>query len=734
MILERGALLNNRYRIVEILGQGGMGSVYKAVDENLGVEVAVKDNLFTTDEYARQFRREATILASLRHPNLPRVTDHFIINGQGQYLVMDYIEGEDLRQRMERIGTLPEEDVILIGAAVCDALSFLGSRKPAIIHRDLKPGNVKITPQGHIFLVDFGLAKTLQGSQATTTGARAMTPGYSPPEQYGTARTDQRSDIFSLGATLYAALTGSTPEDALARAMDQAELTPIRKYNGKVSRRLSNVIERALAVRPDDRYQTADEFKQALLGVNNSARRRDGEYAVSPPPFVEPEKLNGNGDDPADSPFFADMLPRADVKSPPLLPLSTPIPESVARPKRSRSRKNQRRRSCLLYLIALAAIIVLVGGAIYRLDPGLPARTYSLYWPTIAVSLPGGTGITAGAALTQSATPGAALPPTELPATAAPVIVASATTTLTPTFMPSPTVTNTPTPTRTPLPTPLGGGPGQLAFASNLEGLPQIFVINSDGTERRKVTSLPEGACQPDWSPDGRRLVFISPCTNNTDYYPGAAMYIINEDGKGLLPLPTLSGGDYDPKWSPDGNYIVFTSLRNSRRPQLYVLNLEDNSVRALSEKYDTDYQASWAPDGKQIVYVSTRRTTQQVWVENFDGTDKRLFTPTNGFINSRPTFSPDGKSILYTQYIAEGSIPRVNIASFNFEEFSEYRVHDMPMRDAVYSPDGYWLAFEGWQIGGSHNIFIMASTGAGVTAITDDAVLDFDPVWRPAE
>jgi len=148
----------------------------------------------------------------------------------------------------------------------------------------------------------------------------------------------------------------------------------------------------------------------------------------------------------------------------------------------------------------------------------------------------------------------------------------------------------------------LGGGPSQLAFASNLEGLPQIYVINSDGAERRKVTNLPEGACQPDWSPDGQRLVFISPCTNNTDYYPGAAMYIINEDGKGLLPLPTLSGGDYDPKWSPDGNYIVFTSLRNSRRPQLYVLNLEDNSVRALSEKYDTDYQASWSPAGQQVV------------------------------------------------------------------------------------------------------------------------------------
>src|SRR5919205_516648 len=211
MTLERGALLHKRYRIVEILGQGGMGSVYRAVDENLGVDVAVKENLFTTDEYARQFRLEAVILANLRHPNLPRVTDHFVI-----------------------------------GAALCDALAYLHTRKPPILHRDIKPGNVKITPDGHIFLVDFGLAKVLHGSQATTTGARAMTPGYSPPEQYGTARTDPRTDIYSLGATLYAALSGIIPEDGLARAMDNTQLTPLRKRNSKVSKRLASAIEKAM--------------------------------------------------------------------------------------------------------------------------------------------------------------------------------------------------------------------------------------------------------------------------------------------------------------------------------------------------------------------------------------------------------------------------------------------------------------------------------------------------------
>ena len=122
---------------------------------------------------------------------------------------------------------------------------------------------MKIAPDGHIFLVDFGLAKVVHGGQITTTGARAMTPGYSPPEQYGTARTDLRTDIYSLGATLYAALSGIIPEDGLARAMDNAELTPLRRRTSRVSRRRSTVIEKAMAVDPADRYQTAEDFKKA---------------------------------------------------------------------------------------------------------------------------------------------------------------------------------------------------------------------------------------------------------------------------------------------------------------------------------------------------------------------------------------------------------------------------------------------------------------------------------------
>lgn len=269
MALTPGTILNRRYRIISILAQGGMGAIYRAFDENLGVQVAVKENLFLAEEYARQFQREANILASLRHPNLPRVGDYFTVPGQGQYLVMDYIEGEDLRQRIERLGSLPEDEVIFIGIAICNALEYLHTRQPPIIHRDIKPGNIKIAPEGQIVLVDFGLAKELLDDQRTSTGARAMTPGYSPPEQYGMAPTDARTDIYSLGATLYAALTGVIPEDGLARLTGHAELTPIRQLAPKVSRRLASVIEKALAVEPEQRYQSAAEFKRALMEASN---------------------------------------------------------------------------------------------------------------------------------------------------------------------------------------------------------------------------------------------------------------------------------------------------------------------------------------------------------------------------------------------------------------------------------------------------------------------------------
>jgi len=262
MTLERGSLLHKRYRIVEILGQGGMGSVYRAVDENTGIDVAVKENRFITDEYARQFRLEAVILANLRHPNLPRGIDHFVTDDQAQYLVMDFIEGESLHQRLDRTGNIAEDEAILVGATICDALSYLHTRKPPILHRNLKPSNVRIARDGRIFLVGFSLVKVLHESQVMATDAGAIIS-----EQHGIARTDERTDIYSLGATLYNALSGVIPEDGLARAMGDTRLTPLRKHNPRISKSLAATIEKAMAIDPADRFQSAKDFRRMLLEV-----------------------------------------------------------------------------------------------------------------------------------------------------------------------------------------------------------------------------------------------------------------------------------------------------------------------------------------------------------------------------------------------------------------------------------------------------------------------------------
>lgn len=756
MTLDRGAKLHNRYRILEILGQGGMGAIYRAIDENLGVEVAVKENLFTTDEYARQFRREATILAGLRHPNLPRVSDHFVIDEQGQYLVMDYIEGEDLRERMDHIGVIPEEEAMLVGVAICDALLYMHTQNPPILHRDLKPGNVKISPDGKIYLVDFGLAKIAFVGQRTTTGARAMTPGYSPPEQYGGARTDHRSDIYSLAATLYASTAGVVPEDSLARTMEQTDLTPLRDRNPEISRRFSKVIEKALAVHPDDRYQTADEFKQALLGASSSTKRKVIEQGVLKP--LSEAQISAIQSD-ADINQSSKKLFSTHTSTP--IPTSTPLEDDEFRPT-PRPRPN-RRRGCLFAWMVLSVLLIVAGGSLYFFRPEI-AQNYLGALPVAVFPIPTATPQpptpTALPTSTSTDAPSATIPPTETTAatdtstplpvlpsltqtqtqTQTPASISTSTSTFTPTFTFTHTATQTTTPTitpitvRSPTATPQGGGYGQVAFASDRSGSPQIWVINMDGTGLRQLTDIQWGACQPNWSPDGTRLIFISPCEENRESYKIASLFIINADGSGLEPLPTTGGGDYDPAWSPDGQSIVFTSMRENFRPQLYLMDLDTKEVLKLSDD-ERDQQAIWSSDGSTIIFITTRNGPYQIWRMNPDGTEALRFSASGSLWDTYPALFPDGHVLIFTQK-EPGGIPRLMGARYPDGSTAEFRIYPVfgaiPMREASISPDGFWLVFESWEGGGDHSIYIMRSTGSELSRLTFDASWDFDPDWRP--
>jgi formylglycine-generating enzyme required for sulfatase activity len=266
VILQTGTILNTRYRIVSLLGQGGFGAVYRAWDLSLKKPCALKQNFISTPQAEKQFEREAVILARLTHPNLPRVTDHFTIPGEGQYLVMDFVAGEDLQLIMDRsTGPLPESQVLPWIEQICDAVAYLHRQTPPVIHRDIKPANIKITPQGQAVLVDFGIAKLYDPSMATTLGARAITPGYSPPEQYGQGSTDPRSDVYALGATLYALLTGTVPADSLNIMTGRLPpLGPVRELNLGVSPAVEAAISRATQLNSQQRFQTAAEFNTAL--------------------------------------------------------------------------------------------------------------------------------------------------------------------------------------------------------------------------------------------------------------------------------------------------------------------------------------------------------------------------------------------------------------------------------------------------------------------------------------
>jgi peptide/nickel transport system substrate-binding protein len=283
MPLGQGQVLNNRYRIVRLIGQGGFGAVYRAWDTSLKLPVAVKENLDTSQEAQRQFEREASLMAGLRHPNLPRVTDHFLIPGQGQYLVMDFIEGHDLETMLVQQGRpFTEAEVRPWIEQVCSALSYLHSRTPPIIHRDIKPQNIIITTAGQAMLVDFGISKIYDANLRTTVGAKAVTPGYSPPEQYGSGVTDARADIYALGSTLYYLLTGQDPPESVQRLVGQATLPPLHQFNVQVTPALEQAIVRATEVTTDRRFQTVDELVAMLRQPASSVQQPYLAPAVPP--------------------------------------------------------------------------------------------------------------------------------------------------------------------------------------------------------------------------------------------------------------------------------------------------------------------------------------------------------------------------------------------------------------------------------------------------------------------
>lgn len=286
-------LLKQRYRILDSVGKGGMGAVYRAEDTQLGNrKVAVKEmsqsSLSPQEvvEAADAFKREAHILAGLQHPNLPNIYDHFSEGGRW-YLVMSFIQGETLESYLDKAngGKLPVEQALQIGIQLCTVLNYLHIQQPPIIFRDLKPSNVMWTQDGHLYLIDFGIARHFKPGQAKDTAAYGSA-GYASPEQYGKAQTTPQSDIYSLGAILHQMLSGNDPSSTPFR------FAPLQTLGQPALTELAALITNMLEMDAQRRPASMAAVKQELERIADQQRHRAPQ---SPPWQNQPQAETSPG-------------------------------------------------------------------------------------------------------------------------------------------------------------------------------------------------------------------------------------------------------------------------------------------------------------------------------------------------------------------------------------------------------------------------------------------------------
>ena len=416
-----GRTLGN-YQIMEELGRGGMAVVYRAYQASLNRYVAIKilpPQLGANREFVERFQREAQAAAGLRHPNI--VVIHDVGQDEGiYYIVMELLEGRTLKQLIEQEGRLPPERAARIVEQVADALDYAHQR--GFIHRDVKPSNIFVSPQDRVTLTDFGIAKAASAArQLTREGMLMGTPAYMSPEQASGAKVDYRTDLYALGVVLYQMLVGRTPfrgatPHATLHSVIYDPPPPLRKLDPRIPPAVEGVVLKAMAKRPEQRYQSGAEMAQALKKALAAPAR------------------------------------------PVVAPVTVPPPPRPARPARTSSSRSP---ALLWLLAALAGILVLVLGVLLFLalsaegnPPATPTATVAIVWRT-ATPAPG------HVASTSALQPTASLPgmasATKPPSAASPTARPSRTQAPLPTAVPlktkPPLPTRTPSPTLTPMPT-----------------------------------------------------------------------------------------------------------------------------------------------------------------------------------------------------------------------------------------------------------------------------------------
>lgn len=683
------SVLNERYRIMRKLGQGGMGAVYLVQDTVLDQVAAVKYNHTSTAQGTSQFLREARLLATLRHPNLPRVTDYFVL-GEDQYLVMDYIPGDDLDSLLKHQGGLPLDMTMQIAEQLCSALSYLHSQNPPVIHRDIKPGNIKLTPSNEIVLVDFGIAKSGDGSQITTTGAAGLTPGFSPPEQYGSSHTGPYSDQYALAATLYTVLSNHKPPDAFQRVLNEAVLTPLLTFRSDLPQGVAAVIEKALSLHPQERYLSVNDFFQALV--------------------------DGAGKDMPTSP-----KPAPELLQPTTIGTVTPK-LTVKKPTRTKS-KPPRTLSPLSLGVIIGGGLAALGGIIFLLVLLLAGKPV---------------------APTNTQTPQTGL--TEATLTLTPKDQTTAETQA-PVTNPDQQVTISPEPGITPSESTQILGGGAIAYISDQseDGFDQVWlmevIMGTTGefevVSNEQLTTDEGDKSEPAWSPDGTSLLYVAPAELSSN---GMDIWLLDVSTAGQTPvdLSQHAGNDTSPAWSPDGSTIAFTSLGSNDIRQVYLMNADGTNIRRASYSLQ-EYAPAWSPDmvylsvtaavsGRQVLYL--RAASSGYANDPPQAYDTRELLGRLGDV-AEAAWSPDGMLILYTRL--EGALSNLYITVFS-ERGNRIQQITTSGSDSnpSWSSDQQWVIFTSRRDGNAE-IYLMNSNGAMQTNLSNMPGDQSQPAWQPA-
>lgn len=697
-----------QYQLIEVIGQGGMSTVYRATQASVDRDVAIKvlpRHLSEDPTFLKRFRREAKVIAQLEHRSILPIYDYGEHDGVA-YIVMRLIEAGTLRKRMYQDG-IDITTAVRVIEQVAEALDYAHSR--GVIHRDLKPSNILLDENNNAYLTDFGIAKML-GSTSQVTGSGVVgTPSYMSPEQCQGKSLGPPSDIYALGAILFELLTGTPPyeADTPLAVMYMHVRDPIpsaRQHNLQLPASLDRLLDRALAKKPDDRYPSASALAVDFRRVIHEASRVDGgtpppipvvRAAQSTPPDRHPaaeveEAAEGVIDayEAPDPGIYETGVGGGDFAYE-----HVEVDDSYG----TRGGNGPGGRTVLIaalggigliaFLLAAAGLAMVTISSFQNSDGGFPTLPPS--------GIPGvDTGGTSGGVgeITQAATTPPFIPPTEtttgtpgglIEPTGIPTLTPSNTPpptatipTLTPTVTPTPTLTHTPTLTWTPSPTstptytltptltstptatrtPIIGGSGWLVYIENFGNNAEIVRIDANGNNRRQLTNNAYYDGEPDLSPNGVLIAFDSKPAGNRN------LYVMSSSGTDVRQLTDLPDEERHPDWSPNGQVIVFEAgpENDEDASEIYVINADGSGLTRLTHNDFGDRAPQFSPDGNRIAYMTKQRGKWEIAIMAYPGGEFVRFFDCPAPACRFPTWSAQADFIAYNTLDAANQVDEV--------------------------------------------------------------------------